>query len=68
MIAPCCQMMKLYGRDFYKDVPEADLPDAIIEVDNERGVAMLQTQPGFFDLAIQYCPWCGARITGNRSD
>jgi hypothetical protein len=29
MIDACCAMMRFYGRDRYKGVPEADQPDAL---------------------------------------
>ena len=39
MLEPCCAMMRMYGRDHYKGVPESELPDAVIEVyrDEHRG-------------------------------
>ena len=55
-------MMRSYGRDHYKGVPEADLPDALIEMHPKAGAAMLLTQSGRFDCVIQFCPWCGTRI------
>ena len=55
-------MMRSYGRDHYKGVPEADLPDALIEKHPKAGAAMLLTQSGRFDCFIQFCPWCGTRI------
>jgi hypothetical protein len=66
MIDPCCLMMRLYGRDHYRGVPESDLPDAMIEIHRDVGAAMLKTTSDHFDMFIQYCPWCGAGIGKTR--
>src|SRR3954453_19122707 len=62
MIDPCCEMMRSYGRDRYKGVPEAELPEALIQVDRDADAAMLLTPSGRYEMFIQHCPWCGARI------
>ena len=62
MLEPCCSMMRSYGRDHYKGVPESELPDALIEVHRTAGAALLRTQTGEYDCFIHYCPWCGTRI------
>ena len=59
--------MGLYGRDHYRGVPESDLPDAMVEIRRQTGVAILKTEKGCFDMVIHFCPWCGARI-GKRRD
>jgi hypothetical protein len=68
MIDPCCLMMKLYGRDHYSGVPENELPDAIIERHPAVGAALLLMPSGRYEMYIQHCPWCGARVGKDRQD
>lgn len=68
MLEACCAMMRGYGRDHYKGVPERDLPDALVERHPAVGAALLLTPTGRFDCFIQYCPWCGSRIGKERHE
>jgi hypothetical protein len=56
-------MMRLYGRDHYKGVPESDLPDAIIEVHGDENRWMMAYRDQGFSMEIHYCPWCGAHLS-----
>lgn len=56
MIDPCCQAMRNHGRDHYKEVPESDLPDALIEVDRARGMyaILVGTGPDRYGVVIRF--------------
>lgn len=68
MIDACCDTMRFFGRDHYQGVPEAEMPDALIEFHRDAGKAFLRTGRGEFDTYIFYCPWCGARIGKHPSE
>jgi hypothetical protein len=65
MIDPCCGMMSFYGRDHYSGVPEAELPDAIIEHFREEGRWRMDYRGEGFLMEIYHCPWCGVALAGD---
>ena len=61
MLVPCCEMMRVYGRDYLPGVPESDRPDALVEVWPDSGGAVMHAHHGH-SVWIYHCPWCGSSL------